>query len=62
MGGNDDQVFGIQHSEDSLFDMCFKVAVLLQVFYLTGSASKSPYGMSLEGFVQAVIDGDFHGG
>lgn len=58
MGTRDDEVFGVEYSESSLFDMCLEVARKLQDFYVSGNTSKRPYGMKLETFVQKVIDGD----
>jgi hypothetical protein len=58
MGSHSDETFGVQYSEDSLLSICIEVAEKLQAFYMGGSTSKLPYGLSLGEFVKKVIDGD----
>ena len=56
MSTNDDETFGVQYTEDQLYTICLNIAEKLQAFYLTGSNSKYPEGMSLEEFVRKGIE------
>lgn len=56
MGIHDDESFGVQYSQDSLYDICLSVAQDLQAFYLGGSTSKNPNGLTLEEYVKKAIE------
>lgn len=57
MGKYTDDEFG-QISETETFDIALQVAETIQAFYLSGSTSKRPYGLTLRQLIDKIMKGE----
>lgn len=53
----DEQMFGEEYSGTEAADLAIEVAEAVQAFYMSGSTSKRPYGLTIVQLVTKIMKG-----